>query len=49
MVSEDAGIDRCYKLLLMGESNVGKTSIILRFTENEFQTSGISKEQMDLF
>ena len=48
MVSEDAGVDRCYKLLLMGESNVGKTSIILRYTENEFQTSGISTCGVDV-
>jgi len=48
MVSEDAGVDRCYKLLLMGESNVGKTSIILRYTENEFQTTGISTCGVDV-
>lgn len=48
MISEDAGVDRCYKLLLMGESNVGKTSIILRYTENEFQTSGISTCGVDV-
>ena len=48
MVSEFAGVDRCYKLLLMGESNVGKTSIILRYTENEFQTSGISTCGVDV-
>ena len=48
MVSEYAGVDRCYKLLLMGESNVGKTSIILRYTENEFQTTGISTCGVDV-
>lgn len=48
MVSEEAGVDRCYKLLLIGESSVGKTSIILRYTENEFQTSGISTCGVDM-
>ena len=48
MVSENAGVDRCYKLLLIGESNVGKTSIIIRYTENEFQTSGISTCGVDV-
>ena len=48
MVSDNAGVDRCYKLLLMGESNVGKTSLILRYTENEFQTSGISTCGVDV-
>lgn len=41
-------VDRIYKLLLIGESNVGKTSIILRYVENEFKTSGISTLGVDV-
>ena len=48
MKSDKAGVDRFYKLLLIGETNVGKTSIILRYTENEFQTSGISTCGVDV-
>ena len=48
MESDKAGVDRFYKLLLIGETNVGKTSIILRYTENEFQTSGISTCGVDV-
>ncbi len=48
MESTNAGLDRVYKLLLIGESNVGKTSIILRYTENEFKTSGISTCGVDV-
>ena len=48
MDTNQAGVDRFYKLLLIGESNVGKTSIILRYIENEFQTSGISTCGVDV-
>ena len=48
MESTNAGLDRVYKLLLIGESNVGKTSIILSYTENEFKTSGISTCGVDV-
>ena len=47
-MDSNAGIDRAYKILLIGESNVGKTSIILRYTEGEFKTSGISTCGVDL-
>ena len=48
MESSNVILDRIYKLLLIGESNVGKTSIILRYTENEFKTSGISTCGVDV-
>ena len=41
-------VDRIYKLLLIGESNVGKTSIILRYVENEFKRFGISTLGVDV-
>ncbi len=47
-MNNNAGIDRAYKILIIGESNVGKTSIILRYTEGEFKTSGISTCGVDL-
>ena len=48
MVSTNSIADRIYKLLLIGESNVGKTSIILRYTDNQFKTSGISTLGVDV-
>ena len=48
MQSNNSGADRVYKLLLIGESNVGKTSIILRYTENKFDPSGISTCGVDV-
>ena len=48
MKSANPGLDRAYKILLIGESNVGKTSIILRYTENEFKASGISTCGVDV-
>ena len=48
MEKSKVSLDRVYKLLLIGESNVGKTSIILRYTENEFKTSGISTCGVDV-
>ena len=48
MNSKNAGVDRNYKILVIGESNVGKTSIILRYTENSFNASGISTCGVDV-
>ena len=48
MQTNNVGLDRIFKILLIGESNVGKTSIILRYTENEFKTSGISTCGVDV-
>ena len=48
MQPNTSGADRIYKILLIGESNVGKTSIILRYTENKFDPSGISTCGVDL-
>ena len=42
------GADVVYKLLLLGESNVGKTSIILRYIEDKFEESNISTCGIDL-
>ncbi len=48
MKTNCAGLDRFYKILVIGESNVGKTSIILRYTDNEFKNSGISTCGVDV-
>jgi small GTP-binding protein len=48
MNAKNAGVDRSYKILVIGESNVGKTSIILRYTENSFNESGISTCGVDV-
>ena len=41
-------VDIAYKLLLLGESNVGKTSIILRYIENLFNESNTSTCGIDV-
>ena len=40
--------DKVYKLLLLGDSNVGKTSILLRYTDNYFNLDGLSTLGVDL-
>ena len=46
--SINKSIDTIFKLLLKEDSNAGKTSIILRYTENKFEASGISTLGVDI-
>ena len=48
MDTQKPPVDRIYKILLIGESSVGKTSIILRYTENKFDSSGIATCGVDV-
>ena len=48
MDTKTDGVDIVYKLLLLGESSVGKTSIILRYIENSFNESNISTCGIDV-
>ena len=48
MDTQKSSVDRIYKLLIIGESSVGKTSIILRYTENKFDNSGIATCGVDV-
>ena len=48
MKTKTDGVDIVYKLLLLGESSVGKTSIILRYIENTFNESDISTCGIDV-
>ena len=48
MEAKTEGVDIAYKLLLLGQSSVGKTSIILRYIENSFEESNISTCGIDL-
>ena len=40
--------DRIYKILIMGDTNVGKTSLLLRYTENDFSSEGIATLGVDV-
>ena len=39
--------DYLYKILLLGDSNTGKSSIILRYTENSFDSSIVGSIGVD--
>ena len=48
METKTEGADVVYKFLLLGESNVGKTSILLRYIDNTFKYSDISTCGIDV-
>ena len=43
----NADYDYLIKVLLLGDSNTGKSSIILRYTENSFDSSMVSSIGVD--
>ena len=47
IVDEDH-YDKIYKILIMGDTNVGKTSLLLRYTENDFSSEGIATLGVDV-
>lgn len=42
------GYDRLFKIILIGQSATGKTSIVNRFVEDQFQEEGLTTIGMDL-
>ena len=48
MDAKEEVADIVYKLLLLGESNVGKTSILLRYINNTFENSNIATCGVDV-
>ena len=48
METKTEGADVVYKFLILGESNVGKTSILLRYIDNTFKYSDISTCGIDV-
>lgn len=49
MAQLDKTYDTTYKVLVLGESGVGKTSIIRRFTDEKYQDSYISTIGLSVF
>ena len=47
-MEKSEGVDIVYKFLLLGESTVGKTSIIIRYIENTFNDSNTSTCGVDV-
>lgn len=41
-VDADRDVDQIYKLLVIGDSNVGKTTLLTRFCEDRFQSTFMS-------
>ena len=49
MNSKNAGYDYLIKLILIGDSEVGKTSLLLRFAEDTFTSSHIATIGRQIF
>ncbi len=47
-MSLDIKVDLQYKILLLGETKVGKTSMIIRYVENKFEEGGLSTLGVDM-
>ncbi len=40
--NEDTNFDNIYKLLIIGDSNVGKTTLLTRFCDDRYQSNFMS-------